>query len=118
MSTVTINSYADVTKQLNNFVSVNSLTPGLAAHGVFWANLDYKDFTTGPVPVYGIPILVINDSVNSNIIQVLKGGEFNKTGFPDMPKPSPPYNTKQPSQTDIIQALADWIDKGCPEAAK
>ncbi|GAA3648541.1 hypothetical protein [Flavivirga jejuensis] len=118
MSTVTINSYADVTTQLNNFVSANSLTPGLAQHGAFWTTLTYTEFTTGTVPVYGIPILVINDSENSNIIQVLKGGAANKTGFPDMPKPSPPYNSEIPTQTAIIQALSDWIDNGCPEFAK
>lgn len=118
MATVTINSYADVTKQLNNFVSANNLTPGGAQHGVFWQTLNYTEFTTGNVPVYGIPILVINNSASSNIIQVLKGGAYNKTGFPDMPRPSPPYNSKTPTQNDIIQALADWIDNGCHEFAE
>jgi len=118
MATIKIDSYADVTKQLNNFVSANNLTPGLAQHGAFWSTLSYTEFTTGAVPVYGIPILVIKDSENSNIIQVLKGGAANKTGFPDMPKPSPPYNSENPTQTEIIQALADWIDNGCPEFAE
>jgi hypothetical protein len=34
-----------------------------------------------------------------------------------MPQPSPPYNSANPSQDEVIQALSAWIDAGCPNGA-
>ena len=115
-TTVTINSYSDVQTQLSALTTANNLTPGLAPHMVFWQDLSYDDFVNGNVPNLGnTPILVKGDSASSNIIKVLKGGSYNNTGFPDMPAPDPPYNSETPSQTDVTNALASWIDAGCPE---
>jgi hypothetical protein len=117
VTTVTINSYADVQKELSALLSANSLSASNAPHQVFWQTLSYNDFVTGNVPNLGIPILVKGDSANSNIIQVLTGGAANKTGFPDMPFPSPPYDSNSPTQADVLAALSSWIDAGCPENA-
>jgi predicted flap endonuclease-1-like 5' DNA nuclease len=117
MSAVTINSYADVQTALSALLSANSLSASNAPHQVFWQTLSYSDFVNGNVPNLGIPILVSGDSANSNIIQVLTGGAANKTGFPDMPYPSPPYDSNTPTQADVLSALAGWIDAKCPEFA-
>ena len=111
--TTTINNYKDLQTLLNNFVGANSLTPGLAPHGVFWETLDYDGFVTGNVPGIGIPILVKGNSAKSNLIEILKG---TLPDFPQMPRPSPPYNSEMPSQKDVIAAIAAWIDAGCPDS--
>ncbi len=104
-----ISNYKDLQTLLNNFVSANALTPALAPHGVFWETMDYEQFITGSV--LGQQILVKGDSKKSFIIQILSGPAG---GFPQMPQPSPPYNSKSPKQSDVITSIANWIDAGCP----
>jgi hypothetical protein len=109
-----LNSYADVQAALNNFVQQAGVTPGQAPHGVFWLNLTYEQFTTGNVPNISPgpwKILVVGNSKNSNIIQILSGigGAFDDFG--QMPQPNPPYA----GQIALIAELAAWIDAGCPQ---
>ena len=110
----TLNNYTDVQKALNAFVQQAAVTPGQAPHGAFWNSMTYQQFTTGNIP--GVPfgpwkILMVGDSKNSTIIQVLSGtgNAFNRFG--QMPQPSPPY---EPEQTELLKDLAAWIDAGCP----
>jgi hypothetical protein len=110
----TLNNYADVQAALNNFVQQAGVTPGQAPHGAFWNSMTYEQFTTGNVP--GVPlgpwkILVVGDSKNSNIIQILSGVGDAYNDFGQMPQPNPPY---EPEQTGLITQLAAWIDAGCP----
>ncbi|WP_213804275.1 hypothetical protein [Granulicella sp. dw_53] len=110
----TLNNYADVQAALNTFVQQAGVTPGQAPHGAFWNTLTYDQFTTGNVP--GVPlgswkILVVGDSKNSNIIQILVGTGSAANDFGQMPQPNPPY---EPEQTNLITQLSAWIDAGCP----
>ena len=108
----TINNYQDLQNLLNSFVNVNNLTPNLAPHGVFWETLDYDGFVNGDLPNFpGVKILVIGNSADSNLIQVLKG---TSATYPYMPAPNPPYNDNQPTQNDVITQIAAWIDADCP----
>jgi hypothetical protein len=111
----TFNNYADVQAGLDAFVSQAGVNPLGAPHGAFWQTLSYTEFTTGDVP--GVtrggpwPILVCGDSANSNIIQILEGTGKAAQNFGRMPRPRPPY---EPEQSELITALAAWIDAGCP----
>lgn len=120
--TIAINSYADVQTQLAAFVASAGVAPALAPHGIFYAELTYDQFTTDDVPGVsgGFKILEIGNSAKSNIIMALSGTpgttfDPNGTGIGQMPQPSPPYDAATPTQSDIITALAAWIDKGCPK---
>jgi len=106
-----IKNYKELQILLNSFVGVNSLSPGIAPHGVFWNTLTYDQFVTGNVPNIGVPILVKGNSAESNLVQVLDG---TSTQFPQMPQPSPPYNANSPSQDDVINQVSAWIDANCP----
>ena len=119
---ITMTSYADVQSELAAFVAGAGVTPALAPHGVFYADLTYQEFTTGDVPGVsgGYKILEVGDSAKSNIIMALSGtanSPFDPVNgvIGQMPQPSPPYDADSPTQSDIITALAAWIDKGCPE---
>jgi len=93
------------------------VSPSSAPHGVFWKRLNYEQFTTGTVPgvgsEYGGPykILEVGDSKSSTIIQILQGIGTAAGNCGQMPLPNPPYN---PEQQVLIDALAQWIDAGCP----
>jgi hypothetical protein len=120
--TTTINNYADLQKLLNALVSANSLTPGLAPHYAFWNDLTYKQFISGNVPNVGggiYKILVVGNAAQSNIIQALSGTpgsafDPNSGSIGQMPQTNPPYNSAIPLQTDVITALTNWINNGCP----
>jgi hypothetical protein len=112
----TFNSYADVQNGLTAFVSTAGVNIDGAPHGAFWTTMSYSDFTTGNIPnvSQGGPwkVLVIGDSKNSNIIQILQGTGAAAQKFGRMPRPRPPYD---PEQSALITALAAWIDANCPE---
>lgn len=111
----TYNNYTDVQNGLNQFVSTAGVNISGAPHGAFWQSMTYTDFTTGNIPgvTSGGPwkVLVISDSASSNIIQILEGMGAAASNFGRMPRPRPPYD---PEQSDLITALAAWIDAGCP----
>lgn len=120
---VTIDSYADVQNVLAALVSANQLPIGQAPHQAFFQTLSYDEFVNGNVPnVAGFKILEIGNSQQSNIIQALSGTpnspfDPNSGSIGQMPQPNPPYNANTPAQSDVITALAAWIDKGCPQFA-
>jgi hypothetical protein len=111
----TFNNYSDVQAGLTSFVNTAGVNIQGAPHGAFWQSMSYDDFTTGYIP--GVTpstpwlILIVGDSANSNIIQILEGRGAAFSKFGQMPRPRPPYN---PEQADLITALAAWIDAKCP----
>ena len=107
-----LKSYADVQALLDNFVKNARVDPAGAPHGVFWRNLTYQQFITDNVPGVqpAFKILVVGNSQQSTIIQILKGIGDASDNFGQMPQPSPPY----PGQDDVIAALAQWIEAKCP----
>jgi hypothetical protein len=109
-----LKNYAQVQAALNAFVAKAGVTPGQAPHGAFWNSLTYDQFINGNIPgVQPGPwkILVVGDSKNSNIIQILSGTGDAYNDFGQMPQPNPPY---EPEQTTLIGELAAWIDAKCP----
>lgn len=109
----TFNNYADVQAGLDAFVSQAGVNIDGAPHGAFWQSMSYTEFTTGDIP--GVPagpwpVLVIGHSSQSNIIQILEGMGSAAENFGRMPRPRPPY---EPEQSELITALAAWIDAGC-----
>lgn len=110
---------------INDILKQNKLADGVAdaPHQNFWDKLNYGEFTTGNIPGVDFGpsppyrILVVGDGANSNIVMALqgKGPLFNKDNgeFGRMPAnadpPGMPYFTDQQ-----IQAIIDWINKGCP----
>lgn len=110
----TFNNYADVQAGLDAFVNEAGVNIDGAPHGAFWQNMDYTEFTTGNIPNVSPsapwPILVCGQSANSNIIQILEGLGAAAKKYGRMPRPRPPYD---PEQSDLITALAAWIDGGC-----
>jgi hypothetical protein len=113
----TFNNYADVQAGLDSFVNQAGVNISGAPHGAFWQTMDYTEFTTGDIP--GVPpgpwpVLVIGDSANSNIFQILSGLGAAAKKFGRMPRPRPPY---EPEQSDLLAALAAWIDAKCPNPA-
>jgi hypothetical protein len=120
MAVQKLNSYADVQKLLNDFLSSTGITIS-GAHGVFWNVLSYTQFRDGDVPNVADPgtgdplkILVVGKPDQSNIILALRGvGPLfdNNTGtIGRMPLGGPPW-----MPDDQIQALADWIQANCPD---
>ncbi len=124
---MTLNSFKDVQDMLNAFITSQGVDVSSAPHVDFWNQLTYDQFTTGnvpglPSPFNALPILKKGDSKNSNIILALSGAvgtlfDPSHTGgdgtgigpMPPFPPPALPDNE--------IAALADWIDRGCPEFA-
>jgi hypothetical protein len=80
-------------------------------------NTTYTEFTTGNVPNVSAPvrILIPKNSARSNVIMALRGEGplFGSTGsYGQMPADGTPYFTP-----DQVNAIAAWIDAGCPEFA-
>ena len=115
MTEATLNNYSDVQTLLNNFVAAYNVPVPQAPHGIFWQTLSYEEFVTGNVPNIGIPILTKGDSSTSYIIEILKGAiTVEGTTIPQMPRPNPPYDSGSPTQDQVVQQLAAWIDADCP----
>ena len=118
---ITIKNYTDLQSVLNALIDVNGLPVGQASHQAFWNTLSYDDFINGNVP--GVPgpfkILQVGNASASNIIMALSGTpgspfDPNSGTIGQMPQPNPPYNSNTPAQSDVITALSDWINQGCP----
>ena len=117
----TINSYAQLQQYLTGILTANissqtgnteeSDSENQSPHGAFWNTLSYDDFVNGDVPNVGIPILVIGNSKQSNIILALTGQPpFDGSQFQQMPADGPPYLT-----ADQVAPIAGWIDAKCPK---
>ena len=110
-----LTSFAQVQAFIAQVLTTNGEDASGAPHGNFWSTttgLTYEQFTKGNVPgVNSVPILVVGDSKNSNIIQALLGtGLFANGSYPRMPAFGPTYFT-----SDQIAEIAAWIDNGCPQ---
>jgi len=112
-----LNSFAEVQAFITNVLQQNNEAGGVsnAPHGAFWSNLTYDQFTKGNVPGIDppVPILVVGDPQNSNLLQALQGTGplFDPNGqYGQMPANGPPFFTP-----DQIQEIADWIKNNCPQ---
>jgi len=118
-----LSSYAAVQEFIDGVLTRNGEAGGVAAapHKAFWSTLSYDDFVHGNVPGVTdpatggqVPILVVGNSAQSNLILSLRGQgplfDPNTGAFGQMPANGPPMFT-----VDEIQELADWVDAGCPE---
>ncbi|MCA1684731.1 MAG: hypothetical protein LC745_01845 [Planctomycetia bacterium] len=115
-----LNSYDDVKALLNGFLSSAHVSiPG--KHKVFWNDLSYTQFRDGDVPNVVDPttlapfkILVVGKPDESNLILALRGVgpvfDDDTGSVGRMPKNGPPW-----MPDDQIDALADWIARGCPD---
>ena len=114
MPAITLNSFADVQRMFNSFVSDNNIQIADRAHRDFW-NGSYDAFVNGNVPIINqtVKILVKGDPNNSNIVTILRGPLTLPNGdtIDRMPEGGPYMSG------DMIDALADWIRRGCPESA-
>jgi len=119
----TLKTYSDVQTFITKVMEDNKkegAPPPKSPHKAFWASLTYEEFCDGPVPGVKdpatgnpIPILTKGDSRSSTIILALKGeGSLFGPGGPFGQMPSGGATKFTPEQ---IQAVADWIDAGCPE---
>jgi hypothetical protein len=111
MNMNTLKNYADVQKALSDFCAAVGVNPARAPHKDFWNTMTYEQFTTGEVPRFkGVKVLVIGNSKDSNIIQILQGiGEQSDNYGPMPPDVSPD------KKTTIIAQLSAWIDAKCPK---
>ena len=117
-----LTSYQEVQQLIISTLKTNNEGFAHAAHKDFWATLTYDQFVTGNVPNVvdpttqkPIPILVKGSSAKSNIILALRGAKgtlFDPNGgaFGQMPANGPPFFTAAQ-----INAIAGWIDAGCPK---
>jgi len=119
----TLKTYSEVQAFITKVMEDNKkegAPPPKSPHKAFWASLSYKEFCDGPVPGVKdpatgnpIPILTKGDSRASTIILALKGeGPLFGPGGPFGQMPAGGATKFTPEQ---IQAVAGWIDAGCPE---
>jgi len=122
-----LNSYEDVKKHLNSILTTNGQMSDTqhAIHGDWWNSMSYEQFITGNVPHVNdpdtqqpMPILVVGNSAESNIILALQGApntpfDPDSGGIGQMPADGPPFF----DPATQIQPLADWIDAGCPNGS-
>lgn len=108
-----LNSFNDVKDLFNKFVADNGTNIGGSPHQAFW-NTDYDSFVNGNVPgVSGVKILIKGDAEHSNLILILRGSlTVGGRTFERMPADGPPFFSD-----DQIAALADWINRGCPNTS-
>jgi hypothetical protein len=117
-------SYAEVRALLNDFVKKNDVPIEYAPYGPFWNTMGYKEFTEGNIPGVSDPatgkplkVLVVNRSGESNIVRALRG--VSRTVFDPVEgavgrlPPTGPFMSPED-----INRIADWIDRGCPNAPR
>lgn len=120
---ITLNSYADVQKHLNDILIANGQMNDTkrAPHKDWWNSMSYQQFVSGNVPGVSdpntglpMPILVKGNAAQSNIILALQGApgtvfNNNSGAIGQMPADGPPFFTQEQ-----IQPLIDWINAVCP----
>lgn len=120
---LTLTSYADVQKHLNDLLTANGQLNDTnhAPHKDWWNSMTYEQFVSGSVPGVAdpntgqhMPILAKGDAAQSNIILALQGAagtvfDNNSGAIGQMPADGPPFFTQEQ-----IQPLIDWINAGCP----
>jgi hypothetical protein len=107
-----LNSYQDVQSFFNDFIAANQIPIDDSPHLAFWDTLTYDEFVNGDVPnAAGVKILIVGNSADSNLVKILRGSlTVGTASFRRMPGGGPFMSE------DMIASLADWIDRGCPEA--
>jgi hypothetical protein len=116
MSNVTVKTFADVQKILDDYVGPpNNFPVGGAHHGVFWYKGTTQDeryqyfITQNAIP--GYKILEVGNGPGSNIINALQGTGRFSTGFPGrMPHGGPPW-----LEQSKIDAISAWITAGAKQ---
>ncbi|OQP48099.1 hypothetical protein A4H97_30165 [Niastella yeongjuensis] len=118
-----LNHFSEIQAFIEKIMADN-IIPGApplnSPHKAFWATLSYDAFCNGTVPgvkdpVTGnsLPILKKGDSKSSNIIMALRGeGPLFGPGGPFGQMPAGGVTKFTIEQ---VQAIADWIDAGCPQ---
>jgi len=112
-----ITSFAQLKSFIDNILSQNGQSADVARspHNAFWNNLTYEQFVNGNAPGVDPPvkILIVGNSAQSNIILSLRGSgplfDPNTGTYGQMPADGPPFFT-----AEQINAIAGWIDAGCP----
>jgi hypothetical protein len=122
-SMTTLQHYSDVQTFIGKVMEDNKkegAPPPKSPHKAFWATLTYDEFCNGMVPGVkdpgtsaSVPILVKGDSRSSNLILALRG-EGPLFG-PGSPFGQMPAGGASKFTIEQVQAIADWIDAGCPE---
>jgi len=122
MANTTLNSFKAIQQFISQVLTQNNEQGDVpnSPHKAFWATLTYDQFVNGTVPGVtdpttgkGMPILVKGKSAQSNLILALRGAGpiFGQNGsIGQMPANGPPFFTP-----DQINAIAAWIDQGCPQ---
>lgn len=118
-----LKNYAAVQSFISNVMKTNEIEGAPAPqspHKTFWATLTYEEFCNGYVPGVkdpsngnALPILIKGDSKRSNLIMALKG-EGPLFG-PEGPFGQMPAGGLTKFTSEQIQAIAGWIDAGCPD---
>jgi hypothetical protein len=106
-----LNSFADVQTFFNQFITNNGTDLSGSPHGDYW-NGTYDAFVNGDVKgVPGVKNLIKGDADHSNLILILRGPlTIGGRTIDQMPADGSPFMTP-----DLIGALADWINRGCPQ---
>jgi hypothetical protein len=110
-----IQAYLDAIAQKNGNL-------GNSPHGAFW-NADYNTFKTGQVPNLGVPIMDVNNPLQSPFYLILITPEGFQ-GFPQMPAGGPfitdaGYQATladgtQVTGDQIMRNMAEWLKNGFP----
>lgn len=102
--------FADIHKLLETAVS----NQDIGEHGNFWRGQTRDQFVA--LKVEGIPLLVVGDPDDSNLIQAIKPACPFGNDTPVCPQgtyPQMPEGFPAMSAADV-QTIADWIRAGCP----
>lgn len=107
-----MNRYQKVFEILDS--AVGGPTASVGFHGAFWRGHTRDQFVARKV--IGLPLVVVGDGANSNLVKALKG----ETPFgADSGNPNADFNRmpsgRPPVATADIDFIKKWIDEGCLE---
>lgn len=105
-----------VVQILNN--AVCGASTDVRAHGAFWRGTDRDTFVD--LEIRGLPLLIVGDGNNSNLIKALRGQAPFGKGL--APEPEGALYQRMPAgrpsvEPNDIQFIQDWIDDDCPVAS-